>query len=175
MTPWYKIEPTTLLNLHEKKKEPSRKTYPVLMPEECYSHFIQTLQNFGEIPTYPLFSMDLQSSDLTLERKVRLRGPKPLTCVIRTSPQIEDYLAELTARNRKLVAVNLFDRLALDFSQRVAWRMFGCASAEKPHFILTGSHPDDWPSSSADTLCRLLIGPWTAEIRFWFNPFAQTA
>jgi len=152
---------------------------PMEMPvkgQEAYnSHFVQSLRRFGDVSVYPMGKAGFHREDLFLERMVRLQGLAPMTCVVRTSRYMEDYLAETTAMNRKTSSTALFDQFVLDYVQGVARQTFGPSRAAAQDFSIHPSDPTFWPARPADAVCHFLVGAWPVDVFFWFNNLRQVA
>ncbi len=150
------------------KKSPPPLPFPwTPKPEECFIQFAQSLKNIGEIPIHWLNTFRIQSSDMNLARTLRVGGEKGLVCVVRTSPRLENFLQE-NASPLSRVGGALFDRLAVEFTQRMARLCLGTALIEAPE--IQPGIPKEFQNQEPDAVCKVLVDVTFVEIQLFRKP-----
>jgi|GEM_PF-4251732 len=139
-------------------------------PEDCFFQFAQSLKNIGEFPMHWLNTFRIQSSDMKLIRTLRVGGKEGIACVIRTSPRLEDYLQE-NAQPLARVGSSLFDRLGVDFTQRMAHLSLGTTLMVAPE--IQPGMPKELSNREPDVLCKILIDVTFLEIMLFREPLTR--
>jgi hypothetical protein len=164
--------PKTSRFAHSKPRiVPSSPSPPLIpKPEDCYYHFAQSLRNIGKFPSHWLNNFRIQASDMKLARTLRVGGDKGLACVVRTSPRLENFLQE-NANPLARVGEPLFDRLAVEFIQRMAHLCLGTALRVAPQ--IQPGIPKDLLNRDPDVTCKVLVDVTFVEILLYWEPLTQ--
>ena len=164
--------PKTSRFAHSKPKiVPSSPPLPLIpKPEDCYFHFAQALRNIGEFPSHWLNNFRIQASDMKLVRTLRVGGNKGLTCVVRTSPRLENFLQE-NANPLMRVGEPLFDRLGVEFIQRMAHFCLGTTLMVAPE--IQPGVPKDLQNREPDVTCKVLVDVTFVEILLYREPLTR--
>ncbi len=136
-------------------------------PEDCFTQFAQALRNFGDFPSHWLNTFRIQSSDMKLVRTLRVGGHNGITCLIRTSPRLESYLQE-NANPLIRVGEPLFDRLAVEFTQRIAHLCLGSTLMIAPE--IQPGIPKLLQDREPDVVCKVLVDVTFVEILLFREP-----
>lgn len=139
-------------------------------PEECFIQLVQSLRNIGEFPAHWLNTFRIQASDMKLVRTLRVGGEKGLACVIRTSPRMENFLQE-NANPLVRVGEALFDRLAVEFIQRMAHLCLGTTLMVAPE--IQPGIPKYLQKLEPDTVCKVLVDVTFVEIMLFRTPLTR--
>jgi hypothetical protein len=139
-------------------------------PEDCFVQFAHTLKNIGDFPIHWLNTFRIQSSDMKLMKTLRVNGEKGLTCVIRTSPRLENYLQE-RANPLARVGGTLFDRLAVEFIQRMSHLCLGTTLMVAPE--IQPGMPKALQEREPDVICKVLIDVTFVEILLYREPLPR--
>ena len=140
----------------------------VLSPEDCFRQFTESLRNIGDFPAHWLNSFRIQSSDMTLVRTLNIESD--LTCVISSSPRLEHFLQE-NASPLVRVGEPLFDRLAVEFIQRMAHLCLGTTLMVAPQ--IQPGIPKSLQGRKPDTVCKMLVDVTFVEVMLFRGPITE--
>lgn len=100
--------------------------------------------------------------DLDHERILRLDGPRPFVCVVRTQDRLETALS-----NPAAPTLRAFDRLVLELGKGLARQVLASPSIGEDSLFVRPSTPRYWPGREPETIGRIWVGATPLEIRFW--------
>jgi hypothetical protein len=149
--------------------QPRLSTSWVPNSEECYIQFAQALANVGDFPVHWLNNFRIQSSDMKLARTLRVGGENGLTCVIRTSPRLENYFQE-NANPLIRVGEPLFDRLSVELIQRLANLCLGTTLMIAPE--IQAGVPKGLLEREPATVCKVMVDVTFLEIIVFRGPLS---
>jgi hypothetical protein len=107
---------------------------------------------------------------MKLIRTLRVGGKEGIACVLRTSPRLEDYLQQ-NAQPLARVGGSLFDRLGVDFTQRMAHLSLGTTLMVAPE--IQSGMPKELSNREPDVLCKILIDVTFLEIMLFREPLTR--
>ena len=129
---------------------------------DLFFHFSLAMRSFQPLTFRRVEAWSGGNLDFPLERILRLDGPHPFVCVVRTHDRLESALS-----NPAAPVLRSFDRLVMELGRGLARQVMAGPVVEEGSLVVRPSTTRYWPQREPEALCRIWIGATPMEIRFW--------